>query len=254
MGQTPRENISVVLRHGRTRSKMCGTVLRFGKQKKTEQLFKVSHPCLDDHQIKKEDLEIKGELFEVCSHIVLKCFFLARIGRPDILWSVNKLARPVTKWTQACDRTTGTINFLTFMSRVITANIVMWAMRLNIVDWGYCKIQTLQGDLEDSDSTSGLVLCIFGSRTFCTDQLDAQGANVSVSQLHRIRYHIVPALDLWDLVIEVLGMTQRIPKPTQTCTRETGVKTEIKPKIEQVLDQNVDLSNIDHVSSEQTSL
>ena len=36
--------------------------------KKTEQLFKVSHPCLDDHQIKKEELENKGELSEVCSH------------------------------------------------------------------------------------------------------------------------------------------------------------------------------------------
>ena len=35
-----------------------------------------------------------------CSQIVLKCSKLARIGRPDILWSVNKLARSVTKWTQ----------------------------------------------------------------------------------------------------------------------------------------------------------
>ena len=25
--------------------------------KKTEQLYKVSHPCLDEHQIKKEELE-----------------------------------------------------------------------------------------------------------------------------------------------------------------------------------------------------
>ena len=57
------------------------------------------------------------------------------------------------------------------------------------------------------------------------------------------------ALDLWDLVIEVLRTTQRIPKPTQACTRETGVKTQITPKIEQVLDQNVDLSNIDQVPS-----
>ena len=71
--------------------------------KKTEQLQKVSHPCLDYHQIKKEELENKGELSEVCSHIVLKCLYLVRIGRPDILWSVNKLARSVTKWTQACD-------------------------------------------------------------------------------------------------------------------------------------------------------
>ena len=38
----------------------------------------------------------------VCSHkFVLKCMYLARIGRPDISWSVNKLA--VTKWTTACD-------------------------------------------------------------------------------------------------------------------------------------------------------
>ena len=31
-------------------------------------------------------------------------FSLARIGRPDILWSVNKLARSITKWTKACDK------------------------------------------------------------------------------------------------------------------------------------------------------
>ena len=34
--------------------------------------------------------------------------------------------------------------FPTFISRLITANIVMWAMRLNTVDWGYLKIQILQ--------------------------------------------------------------------------------------------------------------
>ena len=47
----------------------------------------------------------------------------------------------------------------------------------------------------------------------------------------------------------MLGTTQRIPKPTQACTRETGVKTQITPKIKQVLDQNVDLSNMDQVPS-----
>ena len=56
--------------------------------KKTEQLYKVSTPCLDDHQIKK-NWKKKGESPEVCSHIVMKCLYLARIGRPDILWSVN---------------------------------------------------------------------------------------------------------------------------------------------------------------------
>ena len=36
--------------------------------------------------------------------ICLTMFVPARIGRRDILWSVNKLARAVTKFTQACDR------------------------------------------------------------------------------------------------------------------------------------------------------
>ena len=72
--------------------------------KKTEQLHKVSSPCLDDHHFKKEELESVGELSIVCSQIVLKSVYLARIGRPDILWSMNKLARLVTNWTGACDR------------------------------------------------------------------------------------------------------------------------------------------------------
>ena len=57
------------------------------------------------------------------------------------------------------------------------------------------------------------------------------------------------ALDLWDLVIEVLGTTQRIPKPTQACTRETGLEIRSTPNIKQVLNQNVDLSNMDQVPS-----
>ena len=64
----------------------------------TQQLHKVSTPCIDDHHFKEEELKSVGELSQVCSQIVLKCLYLARIGRPDILWSVNKLARSITKY------------------------------------------------------------------------------------------------------------------------------------------------------------
>ena len=63
----------------------------------TQQLYKVSTPCIDDHHFKEEELKSVGELSQVCSQIVLKCLYVARIGRPDILWSVNKLARAITK-------------------------------------------------------------------------------------------------------------------------------------------------------------
>ena len=64
--------------------------------KTTQQLCKVSTPCIDDHHFKEEELKSVGELSEASSQIVLKCLYLARIGRPDILWSVNKLARFIT--------------------------------------------------------------------------------------------------------------------------------------------------------------
>ena len=95
---------------------------------------------------KRKKVENNCELSEVCSHTVLKCLYLERSGRPDILWSVNKLARSVTKWTQSCGRR---LARLISYIHVTTAKFVMWAMRLNIVDWA-----------------SGGVLCILGSRTF----------------------------------------------------------------------------------------
>ena len=59
--------------------------------KTNQQLYKVSTPCIDDHHFKEEEMKSVGELSHVCSQIVLKCMYLARIGRPDFLWSVNKL-------------------------------------------------------------------------------------------------------------------------------------------------------------------
>ena len=53
---------------------------------------------------KEEETKSVGELSNTCSQKVLKCLYMIRIGRPDILWSVNKLARSIIKWTKACDK------------------------------------------------------------------------------------------------------------------------------------------------------
>ena len=67
---------------------------------KFEQMQKLSTACIDDHHFKEEELKFVGELSKVCCQIVLKCLYLARIGRPDILWSENKFARSITQWTK----------------------------------------------------------------------------------------------------------------------------------------------------------
>ena len=63
-----------------------------------------STPCLDDTQIPEEEFLCAGHLAKHCSKIVLKCLWCARLTRPDLYWTVNYLARKVSKWDKACDR------------------------------------------------------------------------------------------------------------------------------------------------------
>ena len=48
--------------------------------KTTQQLYKVTTPCFDDHQFKEEEMGSVGDLSKVCSQIVLKCLCLAPLG------------------------------------------------------------------------------------------------------------------------------------------------------------------------------
>ena len=47
------------------------------------QLLKVARPCTDDPQLSKDDFESVFEVAKVCPQIMLKCLYIARVGRPD---------------------------------------------------------------------------------------------------------------------------------------------------------------------------
>ena len=180
--------------------------------KTTQQLHKVSTPCIGDHHFKEEEMKSVGELSHVCSHIVVKCLNLARIGRPDNLWSVNKLARSITKWTKVCDKR---------LSRLIsyihhTCEYKQYCLVGNTAK--QCRLglfhdSDFAGDLEDSKSTSGGTLCIYGSHTFvprswmCKKQASVSHSSTEseiVSLDAGLRLDGIPALDLWDLIVAVL--------------------------------------------------
>ena len=84
------------------------------------------------------------ELSDVCSQIVLICLSLARIGRPDILWSVNKLARAVTKWTRACDKRLARLISFIYFTTSEYKQYVTGEIQLNIVVWDCFKTLTLR--------------------------------------------------------------------------------------------------------------
>ena len=103
-----------------------------------------------------------GELSHVCSQIVLECSYLARIGKLDILRSVNKLARSITKCTKACDKRL--CRLISYIHH--TCEYKQYCYVGNTAK--QCRLGLFQdshfaGDLEDSKSTSGGTLCVFGS-------------------------------------------------------------------------------------------
>ena len=122
------------------------------------------HASMTTTSEKKKQKSV-GQLSNTCSQIVLKCLYLARIGRPYILWSRNKLARSITKWTKACDkRLSRLISYIHHTSEYKQyCHVGNTAKQCRL---GLFQDSNFAGDLEDSKSTSGGTLCIFGSHTF----------------------------------------------------------------------------------------
>ena len=222
--------------------------------------YKVSTPCIDDHYFKEEELKSVGELSKVCSSIVLKCLYLARIGRLDILWSVNKLARSITKWTKACDKR---------LSRLIsyTHHTCEYRQYCHVGNTAkQCRLGLFQdsdfaGDLEDSKSTSGGILCVLGSHTIvpiswtCKKQTAVSHSSTEseiISLDTGLRLDGLPALELWDLIVSVLGNTtqnhDRTEKPVVN-TSEICSPSHTIYKRKQSRRVINDLDNVDFIPS-----
>ena len=233
VGETSRKDSRMVLRHGRTCSKVRRKVLWTGKQKERT-LVQSFNSMLGWAQIQKEELEAVGELSNVCYHIVLQCLYLARIGRPDIRWPENKLARAVTKWTRACDkRLARLISYIHHTDDYrLYCHVGNTAQHCRL---GFFQHSDFAEDLVDSKSTSEGILCIFGSRTFvpiswmCKKQTSVSQSSTEseVNSLDAgLRMDGIPAFDLWDVVIEGLRSTNNterpiIPAPGNWCGQET---------------------------------
>ena len=159
---------------------------------------------------------------------------MAPNGRPDILWSVNKLARPITKWTKACDKRLNRL--ISYIHH--TCEYKQYCYVGNTAK--QCRLGLFQdsdfaGDLEDSKSTSGGTLCVFGSHTLvpiswmCKKQTSVSHSSTEseiISLDAGLRLDGIPALDLWDLIVLVLGNTiqthDRTVQPVVNCDKDHG--------------------------------
>ena len=98
----------------------------------------------------------------------------------------------------------------------------MWVILKNNAGWDFqdCDVA---GDLEDSKSTSGGALCVFGSHTFvpfswmCKKQTAVSHSSTEsevISLDTGLRLDGLPALELWDLIVSVFEHFSRISDRT----------------------------------------
>ena len=174
----------------------------------------------------------------------------ARLGKLDILWSVNNRARSITKCTKTCVKR---------LSRLISC------IHLTCEYKQYCHVGNttkqsrlglfqdfdFAGGLEDSKSTSGGTLCIFGSHAFvpiswmCKKQTAVSHSSTKseiMSLDAGLRMDGTPALDFWDLIVTVLhGNTHQNDQ-----VRGDPYKSPTQKNIHGKID---DLNNVDLISS-----
>ena len=85
---------------------------------------------------------------------------------------------------------------------------------------GLFQDSDLTGDLEDTKSISGGTLCIFWKSYICSNKLDVCKKQTAfshssteseiISSDFGLRLDGLPALELWDLIVSVLGNVSRV--------------------------------------------
>ena len=166
---------------------------------------------------------------------------------------MNTLAREVTKWTVACDkRLHRLISFIHFNKQSVIKSYVGNKP-------SECKLllfcdASFAGDLKDSKSTSGSLLCLVGSRTFCpiTWMCKKQGA-VSHSSTEAeiialdmgLRLDGMPAMTLWDLIINTLEPIEQIQAQQSA---QTELMTTLPAETQELLNVDFVPTNVPELS------
>ena len=127
-----------------------------------------------------------------------------------------------------------------------------------------CRLGLIQdsdfaGDLEDSKSTSGGTLCIFGSHTFvpiswmCKKQTSVSHSSTEseiISLDTGLRLDGLLALELWDLIISVLGNISRVSDRSGKLENDERKHNKSHNQIDAMKDIDSVLSNVQSARQE----
>ena len=172
---------------------------------------------------------------------------------------MNKLARPIKKWTKACDkRLNRLISYIHHTSAQTILSCGKYAEQCRL---GLFQDSDFAGDLEDSKSTFGGTLCIFGSHSFvpiswmCKKQNAVSHSSTEseiISLDTGLGFDGLLALELRDLIVSVSGSVSQIPDRTEQPVND--VKKHQKSQKRSNVMENIDSVPSNVQSSRQETL
>ena len=176
--------------------------------KTTQQLYKVSTPWIDGPPLERGT-------FEICRRIVKS--MLSNCSEMPLLGTYWKTRYSmVSEQTCTIDyemdqilwQTIESFWYLTSITYVTTKQHCHVGNPAKQCRLGLFQDSDFAGDLEDSKSTSGGTLCVFGSHRFVPiSWMCKKQTSVSHSSTESEIISLDAALDLWDLIVSVLGNT-----------------------------------------------
>ena len=129
--------------------------------------------------------------------------------RPDLLWTVNALARQLTKWNRACDiRLKKMIGYMKgTREKMIVSYIGDPLDKCKLLQ---CSDASYASDIQDSKSVSGMYIALVGPNTFCpitfwakkqipVSRSSAEAELVSLDA--GLKHDGIPFVDLRDVIL-----------------------------------------------------
>ena len=171
---------------------------------------------------------------------------------------MNKFARSITKWTKACDkRLNRLISYIHHTSEYKHyCHVGNTAKQCRL---GLFEDSDFAGDREDSKSTSGGTVCVFGSHTsvpmswMCKKQTAVSHSSTEseiISLDTGLRLDGLLALELWDLIVSVLGNVSRVSDRSEKLVNDDHKHHKSHNKIDVMKDIDAVPSNVQSARQE----
>ena len=148
--------------HGRSSSRKA--VADFCEQRKIspDKLKKAASPTMCE--LDAPQLEADSSQLKMTTGPIARVLYIARAARPDVAYSVSRLARRATRWSDACEREL--VRLMGYLQSSVSAKLTA---EISQTDWASLHVEVstdadLAGDKYSARSTSGVFACLVGTK------------------------------------------------------------------------------------------